>query len=150
MRIYIYKRFVGEGGRMWADGERDIDPKTGAELIAQGRAEEIEVEAPASVGIAARVAATLPTAVTVSDDDDENADQEIPEDFPERDLLIAGGVTTLDQLLDPEAELDLIEGIGPARLAKIEAAISTLRGDTDDETGDNDSNDVENASEDEV
>lgn len=149
MRIYIYKRFVGEGGRMWADGERDIDPKTGAELIAQGRAEEIEVEAPASVGIAARVAATLPTAVTVSDDD-ENAAQAIPEDFPERDLLIAGGVTTLDQLLDPEAELDLIEGIGPARLAKIEAAISILRGDTDDETGDNDSDDVENTSGDEV
>jgi len=149
MRIYIYKRFIGAGGRMWADGERDIDPKTGAELIAEGRAEEIEVEAQASVGIAARVTAALPTTQVEDDEVEDETSDEIPADFPERQLLIDGGVTTLTELLDPETEFDLIEGIGPARLAKIEAAVQTLRGDTDDETGDNDSNDVETTSEDE-
>lgn len=55
-----------------------------------------------------------------------NAIQGIPEDFPERELLIENGFETMDDLRvsDLKEKLLAIDGIGPAKLNKIGLALS--------------------------
>lgn len=107
MRVRILKRFIADSGHLFAPGEREVDNATAKRLISRGKAVAIAVSP-----LVERLAA-------------QNA-SDIPEDFPERERLMAAGITSVEQLSDPALDLSDIEGIGPAKRAKIEAAIAEL------------------------
>lgn len=107
MRVKILKRFIADSGHLFAPGEREVDNATAKRLISRGKAVAVAVSP-----LVERLAA--------------QGSSDIPEDFPERDRLISAGITSIAQLKDTELDLSDIEGIGPAKRAKIEAAITEL------------------------
>src|SRR5690606_25545082 len=111
MKVKILKRFVDGRGFLRAPGIADLDDKTAASLITQGRAASVS---------AAEVKEAEKEAPKTS-----AATGELPEDFPERERLVEAGFDTLESLREEGAEEEILEidGIGKGTLKKIQKAL---------------------------
>lgn len=130
MKINITKRFVDErGGRLLAPGIQEIDDKDAERLIAAGKAVSLSAaEEKAEAALTSEQAAktTADAGSQASEGPSEGSD--IPAGFPERDILIAGGLDTVKKLKDETAKdkIEALEGISKAKLTKIGLAIEEL------------------------
>lgn len=95
---------------------RSIGPRRGP-LYGPGRA-----RVPASF---ARALGLTPITETSAPTADETAEcTPLPDDFPVRDLLIAGGITTIEAVREAtDKDLRALKGIGPAAVRDIRAAL---------------------------
>jgi hypothetical protein len=151
MRIKItHERRFDEGGRLFGPGEWNVSNKIAASIIRRGYGVSLEgnqpteqpVKTTSPAGPAEDTSSVTTEPVvegTPPPKEPEHPTQpmspieaathsDIPADFPERDKLIAAGITTVAQLKEEGVKdrIDAIAGIGPATITKIGLAITEL------------------------
>lgn len=130
MKVNIPKHFVDEVTQhLIGRGERDVATHTAQRWIAKGKAE------PADEGSAEyqrELEDNRPKEIPGGGDDNvvtgPAAETFLPEDFPERDKLIAAGLDTVEKLKAKDAadKIGAVEGISKAGLTKIGLAIDKI------------------------
>lgn len=124
VRITSTRRFTGDNNQLFGPGVWTVPDNIGQSLIASGRATLIpesgmETESKGLVPpLAPKVPLTKPTA----------PQSDIPVDFPERDVLIANGITTVEQLKAEgiKVKVEAITGFTPEAVTQVGLAIIAL------------------------
>lgn len=119
---YIKLRLLEPYGLIAAGQSASFQPAMAAQLIADKIAEPVDKEAAAALQDAGSSEVATTTQPTTGD---------LPDDFPGKELLVAGGISTFEELAqnlaglseqEALAYLQQFEGIGPATASKIYAA----------------------------
>lgn len=133
VKIKIVKRFVDEqGGRLFAPGIWEVDPRVSMRLVANGRATLVDPPAAATKAAPAKTPPAPPTNPRIPPVKEPEGDQvtetPLPDGFPCQATLAVAGYSTVESLKVEgiKEKLGEVEGLTPADVTKIGLAIAKV------------------------
>ena len=132
VKVKILKRFIEErGGRLRAPSNAavEVDSSVARDWVSQGKAAYAGKPPKSQPESAPRLDTENALSATSDEESDtEDGAEDIPDEFPERELLIKGGFTTIVSLKSPNARdrVKAIDGMTTAKLTKVGMAIDQL------------------------
>jgi len=138
--VNIIKRFTDTGNRLYGPGPIELNNLVANRLVAEGRATELEIKSDEKqtkepikkeAVVETKVEDTSNEEAAAEETEDAGEEEpvadDIPESFPERAKLIAGGITTVAQLKEQGVATKLAAiGLTQIGINRVALAITEL------------------------